>query len=191
MTKEKSGKYWVTWANVHAKNSSQVDDLNDDFKPKVKAFIKALEDGGATVKVKATKRNKKRAYLFHWSWKIYLGKCKASDASTLAGVNINWDLGDDEKSKAGAKEMVVGFGLATPPKSVFAPSMTSNHIAGKAIDMEISWKGKINVKKQDGTEVSVDYNPNVKLNTVLHTIGASYGVKKLVKDAPHWSSNGK
>ncbi|NOY71814.1 MAG: hypothetical protein GXP14_05465 [Gammaproteobacteria bacterium] len=191
MATTKSGKYWVTWANTHAKNSSKINDLDATFKPKVKDFIKALEDGGATVKIKATKRNKKRAYLFHWSWKIYLGKCKASDATKLAGVDIKWDHGDAAKSKAGAKEMVTGFNLAVPPKSVFAPSMTSNHISGKAIDMEITWKGKIKVKKKDGTEVFVDFKSNVKLNTILHSIGASYGVKKLVKDAPHWSSDGK
>lgn len=191
MATKDSGKYWVTWANVHAKNSLKVDDLEANFKPKVEAFIKALEDGGATVNVKATKRNKKRAYLFHWSWKISLGKCNASDATALTGVDINWDHGDDTKSKAAAKELVTGFGLATPPKSVFPPSMTSNHIKGKAIDMDITWEGSITVKKKDGTDVPVDFNSDVGLNTTLHSIGESYGVKKLVKDAPHWSSDGK
>lgn len=57
--------------------------------------------------------------------------------------------------------------------------------------MEITWKGTIDVKKKDGTKVSVEFKNDVKLNTVLHSIGASYGVKKLLKDAPHWSSDGK
>jgi len=188
---KKSGKYWVTWANSHAKNSSKIDDLEAAFKTNVKDFIKALEDGGANVDVEATKRNKKRAYLFHWSWKIYLDKSKASDATTLAGVDIEWEHGDEAKNKAGAKEMVNGFGLAVPPKSVFAPSMSSNHINGKAIDMDITWTGTIKVKKKDGSEVSIAYESDVKLNTVLHTVGASYGVKKLLKDAPHWSIDGK
>lgn len=191
MATKDSGKYWVTWANVHAKNSLKVDDLEANFKPKAEAFIKALEDGGATVNVKATKRNKKRANLFHWSWKISLGKCNASDATALTGVDINWDHGNDTKSKAAAKELVTGFGLATPLKSVFPPSMTSNHIKGKAIDMDITWEGSITVKKKDGTDVPVDFNSDVGLNTTLHSIGESYGVKKLVKDAPHWSSDGK
>ena len=176
---------------MNAKNSLKIDDIEVNFKPKVEAFIKALQDGGATVKVKATKRNKKRAYLFHWSWKISLGKCKAADATILAGVDIDWVHADDAKSKAAAKELVTGFGLATPPKSVFAPSITSNHIKGKAIDMDITWEGTIKVKQKDGTETSVDFNSDVKLNTTLHSIGASYGVKKLLKDAPHWSSDGK
>ena len=187
----KSGKYWVTWSNTHAKNSSSVDDLEVAFKAKAKAFIKALEDAGATVKVSATKRSDKRAYLFHWSWKISLGKAKPSDATKKVGVDIEWDHGDLAKSKAGAKEMVSGFGLAVPPRSTNAPSLTSNHIAGKAIDMTITWTGKIKVKKKDGTTAEVQYMSNVNANTMLHTVGESYGVKKLKTDAPHWSHNGR
>lgn len=73
----KSGKYWVTWANVHAKNSNKVDDLEITFRTNVKAFIKALTDAGATVDISTTKRSDKRAYLFHWSWKISQGKVQA------------------------------------------------------------------------------------------------------------------
>jgi len=191
---QKSGKYWVTWANSHAKISKKISDLESSFKKNVEAFIKALKDAGATkvsVDIDTTKRSKKRAYLFHWSWKISLGKCKPSDPTKMIGVDIEWDHGDDKKSKAGAKEMVDGFGLAVPPKSTNAPALNSNHIAGKAIDMTITWKGTIKVKKKDNTEVSITYMANVNSNTNLHTVGASYGVKKLKTDAPHWSYNGK
>lgn len=109
----------------------------------------------------------------------------------MAGVDVQWDHGDDAKSKAGAKEMVSGFGLAVPPKSTNAPGLKSNHISGKAIDMNIKWTGKIKVKKKDNTEVEVTYMQNVNSNTVLHAIGESYGVKKLKTDAPHWSYNGR
>lgn len=187
----KSGKSWVAWADTHAKNSSSVDDLEADFKTKAKAFIKALEDAGAAVKVSATRRSEKRAYLFHWSWKIALGKAKPSDATMMAGVDIEWDHGDAAKSKAAAKEMVNGFGLAVPPRSNVAPSLTSNHIAGKAIDMTITWKGTIKVKKKDGKSVDVKFVPKANSNTVLHTVGESYGVKKLKSDEPHWSHNGR
>ncbi|MBW2742700.1 MAG: hypothetical protein JRE64_28715, partial [Deltaproteobacteria bacterium] len=111
----KSGTYWITWANAHAKNSNKVDDLEASFKSNVKAFIKALTDAGATVDISTTKRSDKRAYLFHWSWKISQSKCKPSDAKKMIGVDIEWDHGDDKKSKAGALEMVKGFGLAVPP----------------------------------------------------------------------------
>jgi hypothetical protein len=190
MAKTKSGKYWVTWANAHAKNSDSVDDLVDPFKSNAKAFIKALEDAGAKVKVTSTLRHANRAYLFHWSWKIALGKAKPSDATAKLGVDIEWDHGDAAKSKAGAQEMVTGFGLAVPPKSNVAPSLNSVHIAGKAIDMDITWTGVLKVCKKDGTTVDVVFMADPNANTKLHTVGESYGVKKLKNDAPHWSHDG-
>jgi len=190
MAKTLSGKYWIAWANTNAKNSNSIDDLVDPFKTNVKAFIAALEAAGATVKVGSTRRDAKRAYLFHWSWLIGLEKIKASEAKAMTGVDINWDHGDAAKSKAGAKEMIDGFGLAVPPKSTVAPSLTSNHIAGKAIDMDITWTGELKVKKKDGTVVSVPFVANPNSNHKLHAVGESYSVKKHKTDAPHWSVDG-
>lgn len=187
----KSGKFWVTWANQNATHSNKIDDLEAGFRTKVKEFVKALEDAGAKVDVTVTTRSPKRAYLFHWSWKIGLGKAKPSDAAKMAGVDIQWDHGDLAQSIAGAKEMIAGFGLAVPPRSINAPALNSNHIRGTAIDMTITWTGKINVKNKAGKLVEVTFMPNVNANTVLHQIGASYGVKKLSTDAPHWSHDGR
>jgi hypothetical protein len=190
--KQKSGVYWVTWANAHAPDSKSVDDLDDTFKTNVKAFIKALQDAGAKVDPEKinTLRSAKRAYLFHWCWLIGLDKAKASEATEMAGVDIEWDHGDEEASKKGANDMIIHFGLAVPQKSIVAPALDSNHIQGKAIDMEITWNGTIKIKKKDGTEVSVEFMADVNKNTTLHDVGASYGVKKLTKDAPHWSTDG-
>ncbi len=190
MAKTKSGTFWVTWANVNAKNSTSVEDLVEPFKSNAKAFIKALRDAGASVSVSTTRRSDKRAYLFHWCWKIGLGKAKASGATAMAGVDIEWDHGDAAKSKQGAKEMISGFGLAVPPNSTNAPALLSNHILGKAIDMDIAWTGTLKVKKKDGTGESVLFMADVNKNTKLHAVGASYGVKKLATDAPHWSLDG-
>ncbi len=190
MAKTLSGKYWVTWANVHATNSTSLDDLDPKFREHLDDFIAALEEAGATVKVTATRRDAKRAYLFHWSWLIYLGRSRPKAATSRVGVDIEWDHGDLAKSKAGAKEMVTGFGLALPPKSKVAPALQSNHIAGKAVDMHITWDGKIAIKKKDGHEVNVSFMEDVNANTKLHQVGASYGVHKLTTDAPHWSVNG-
>jgi hypothetical protein len=190
-TKSKSGSYWVTWANAHATASNDVDDLVDPFKSNVKDFIQALQDAGATVTVGETKRSDKRAYLFHWCWLIGLGKKKASDADEMVGVEIDWDHGNDQDSKDGAKEMIDGFGLAVPPASTNAPALNSNHIAGKAIDMDITWQGTIKIKKKDGTEVLVAYKADVNQNTDLHAVGDSYSVIKLTTDAPHWSVDGR
>lgn len=87
--------------------------------------------------------------------------------------------------------MVSGFKLAVPPKSTNAPALASNHIAGKAIDMDITWDGDLNVKRKDGTVVTLQYMSDPNLNTKLHTVGESYRVKKLKTDAPHWSSDGQ
>ena len=190
-TKTKSGVSWVTWASAHAQDSDSVDDLDDGFKANVNDFIKALKDAGATVKTANTLRSKQRAYLFHWCWLIGLGKAKASEATEMAGVDIEWDHGKEEDSKKGANEMITHFGLAVPPKSENAPALDSRHIEGKAIDMEITWEGKIKIRKKDGTEVSVEFKSDVNTNATLHEVGASYGVKKLTTDAPHWSTDGR
>lgn len=187
----KSGTYWVTWANAYAINSDKIDELAPGFRGNVKQFIKALTDAGAKVSVSATRRSAARAYLFHWSWKISQAKCKPSDATKMTGVDIEWDHGDDNKSRAGALEMVNGFGLAIPPNSTNPPSLTSNHITGDAIDMTITWAGTIKVKQKSGTETPITFTSNIMTNAALHKVGASYGVKKLTTDAPHWSLNGR
>jgi len=186
----KSGSFWVTWANAHAKNSSNLEDLKSPFKDNVKSFKQALETAGAKVNVKATKRSDKRAYLFHWAWKIGLGKSKASEATKMIGVDIQWDHGDEAASKKSAREMIDGFGLAIPPASTNAPALASKHISGSALDMDIIWTGTMKVKKKDGSEVSVIFMSDVNKSFALHQVGASYGVIKLKTDAPHWSGDG-
>jgi hypothetical protein len=186
----KSGIYWVTWANVHAVASSSTNDLVEPFRGSVTAFVNALTAATAKVDITETRRSDKRAYLFHWCWLVGLGQKKASEVPPKIGVDIQWDHGDDAKSKQGAKDMIAGFGLAVPPVSTVAPATMSNHIAGKAVDMKIKWTGTITVAKKVGGTESIVFMPNVNLNTKLHAVGASYGVKKLVTDAPHWSFNG-
>lgn len=186
-----SGIYWVNWANVNAKNSKSLNDLQSPFKENVTEFINALTDAGATVRINATRRSDKRAYLFHWSWLIAMGKIKPLEAERGINVNINWDLGNDRDSEHAALEMVHGFGLAVPPNSFVAPSLHSNHITGKAIDMDIFWTGSINIAKSDGTILNVSYKDNVKDNPQLHAIGESYSVYKLDTDEPHWSYDGR
>lgn len=190
MAKTFSGKSWVAWADIHAVNSEDLDDLVEPFRANAKGFIAALEAAGATVAVSATLRPAKRAYLFHYSWLIGLGKLKPKAAKAKLGVDIEWDHGDAAKSKAGALEMIRGFGLAVPPNSLVAPAVDSNHIAGKAIDMSIAWTGELEVAKKDGKTVKVPFVDNANKNTRLHAVGASYGLKKHLTDKPHWSVDG-
>lgn len=187
----RSGAHWVVWANIHARNSRRIEDLDASFRRDVEAFIAALEAAGARVEVSATRRSPKRAYLFHWSWKIANRKCRPADADPMAGVGIRWDHGDDAASRTGALEMTRGFGLAMPPRSVYAPALTSNHIAGRAIDMTVRWNGTLELSRKDGPTVRIAWTPDVNANLALHDVGASYGVRKLRSDAPHWSFNGR
>jgi hypothetical protein len=188
---DKSGKFWVTWANANALSSSKIEDLAEPFRSQATAFIAAMREAGATVGVNVTRRSEKRAYLFHWSWKIALNQGKPSDATPMAGVDIQWDHGNDASSRQGAQEMVTGFGLAVPPRSTKAPGLRSNHIDGEAIDMDITWLGTIQVKNKPGVRTPITFMPDVDANIGLHQLGASYGVLKLVGDAPHWSLNGR
>ena len=167
----------TTWSPISARRS--------------KPSSRRLKDAGATVAISATRRSDKRAYLFHWCWRIGLRKAKPSEATAMPGVPIEWNHGDRQKSIEGAKEMIGGFGLAVPPHSTVAPSLASNHIAGKAIDMDITWTGTLKVKKKDGTVVEVPYVSDPNANVKLHQVGESYGVKKLTSDKPHWSYNGR
>ncbi|MBX3443884.1 MAG: hypothetical protein KF774_15865 [Planctomyces sp.] len=190
MAKTKSGKYWVDWANEHAQTSASVVDLAPPFKGRVEAFIEALEAAGATVHIEATRRDPRRAYLFHWSWRIGLGKAKPSEAKPMAGVEIEWDHGSDAASREGAMEIVRGFNLAIPPRSNVPPALHSHHLAGTAIDMDIAWNGILRVKLKNGREQTVPWMSDPNKNIKLHKVGASYGVRKLATDAPHWSSTG-
>jgi hypothetical protein len=211
-----SGEQWYDWANIHAVNSYSTATLASSFRPLVEEFIKALEDGGATVEIGSTLRAKMRAYFFHWAWLIHvcgndpsqaptscleyssIAAVKCYDGTTSPAVapctvdpKIQWDHGNDAASKQGAKIMVEKFGLEVPPESTNTPSLVSKHISGLAIDMKVLWSGTKTFKKKDGTDVDIEWTGTQNSNTALHALGASYGVKKLVTDEPHWSDTGK
>lgn len=187
----KSGKYWLEWADKNAPQINDIKTLESNFQSKVIAFKETLEQAGAKVDVRETRRSVKRAYLYHWCWRIAEKKCRAKDATKISGVDIIWDHGNDEDSIKGAKVMESGFRLAPYPRSKIPPSPKSLHIQGEAVDMAIIWVGEIEVKRKDGTKVKIYYNNNPNLNTVLIEVGKSYGVIKNTKDGIHWSKNGK
>ncbi len=185
--KNLSGLDWFKKNQSKYPNSSKVSDLSGSFKTAVQKFITAMEDAGAKVTVSSTKRDASRAHLMHYAWKVAKGQIKAAKVPKLSGVDIEWDHGDDKKSQAAAQEMIgsKGFNMA------HIASLTSNHIKGTAIDMTISWSGKLKIKDATGKDVEIIKGSKDGGNKELHTVGKSYGVKKLVSDPPHWSSDGK
>jgi hypothetical protein len=177
----------AAWWHAHEgkyPNSTSVDSLSDLFRPRLKAFIAALEEAGATVNIEAARRDKTRAFIMHYSWLVANGGILPKKVPKLEGLSIIWDHGNLKASKQGAKEMVKLFDMA------HIAALGSNHIAGNAVDMGITWSGKLKVKNAKGKEVSIGAPRSGSKNTVLHTVGASYKVFKLVKDPPHWSHNG-
>jgi len=182
-----SGKSWVS----EFPTSKSLDDLDNNFKDAMQKFINALTEAGANITINTTRRPKERAYLMHWSWKIVKENYDASNIPAEPGVNINWWHEDQETSKSAAQEMVDGYGINNLG---VAPSLTSRHIEGKAIDMSISWSGDIKIKKNDGSEETITTSPNDGTNSKLIEVGASYGVihfKDVEKDKPHWSTDGR
>jgi hypothetical protein len=179
-----SGADW--WhANQHKyPNSSEISDLTPAFATAVGAFIRALEAAGATVVVTTTLRHHLRAYLMHYSWQVANGEIEARRVPLERDVPIIWDHGNEEASRSAAREMLALFGIVHPA------SLISNHIRGKAVDMKIRWTDAMLVRNGRGHNVRIDRPRNDASNSDLHAIGDTYGVRKLLKDAPHWSHNG-
>ena len=179
-----SGATW--WQANQAKfpNSNDIAELDPGFRTKVESFLAALAAANATVRVAATRRNASRAALMHWSFKLSKGKAKAKDIPAIANCDINWVHSDEKDSQKAAKEMVDLFQI------VFQPSLSSLHIRGLAVDMNISWTGTLSIVDGKGVTREITTPLSGASNTDLHKVGATYGVIKLLSDKPHWSSTG-
>ncbi len=181
-TKELSGKIWVQ----RFPTSKLVSDLISPFRENIINFNKALTDAGAVISIGATFRPTERAFLMYTSYRISRKLIEPENAGSLPGVNIEWVHLTLEESIAAANEMVKGYGIVSPP------AFPSNHSGKTAIDMNITWVGKLKIKKADNTNVEIEAPTDSKFNDLpaLHQVAASYGVKKLIGDYPHWSDNG-
>jgi hypothetical protein len=184
--REPSGPKWVK----RFPTSRSTATLVPDFRQKCEAFLAALKAAGATVTINATLRPPERAHLMRFSFLIHAGEIDPDDVPEKPGVNIDWvhrrsdGKPDMAKSRAAASAMVDAYDIA------FEPSLTSLHIFGKAIDMNVSWSGTLKIKQANGSTRSISSQPKTGLNTELWEVGATYGVIKLPKDKPHWSSTG-
>jgi hypothetical protein len=181
-----SGKDWWRANQARYPNSQDIDDLEPGFRSNVEVFVGSLRDAGATVRVTSTRRNATRAFLMHYSWRLAYGDVDPGDIPKRAGLDIEWDHGDLDKSRQAAKEMVNLFGM------VQIASLTSNHIRGKAIDMNISWKDTLVLTRPSPLLARIESSPRTGQNRELHEIAATtFSVRKLVSDRPHWSYNGR
>lgn len=192
-TRELSGAAWV----ARFPTSRSTDDLASPFRENCAAFLAALRAAGARVTVSATLRPPNRAYLMHWAWRIVNQQYDPRTVPRRAGVEVRWDhIGaggeyDPVASVAAARDMVNGYGIG---RLRVAPSLTSRHIEGNAIDMSISWEGNLDIEDVSGNQVLISSQPRDGMNEDLHSVGAGYGVIKFhggARDRPHWSTDGR
>ena len=204
--KRLSGKHWKAIADEKWPGSDSVDKLSDGFKPKAQAFLDMLAANSISHEISATLRPKELSYLFHYCLEVASGRMKPKDVPTQAGVDINWDHGDDAKSKAGAQEMADAFGL------VGIAAHPSNHNGGDAMDMKLDFSkntkdGKNELKYKQGDKdvprtIKIDDEARVGVSAKgkkianiadreLSKAGADFGVKRGIDtDIVHWSLTG-
>jgi hypothetical protein len=182
-----SGIEWIS----KFPGSRSIDDLELGFRRRVKRFIYALKQAGAEVRISSTIRSPEHAYLMHWSWKIVKQNYDPRLIPPMKNVNISWWHGDIIKSKKAAQEIVTGFGI---DHLKVPPALRSRHTERKAIDMNISWRGTLIIKGFDQAKRVINSAPRDGTNPDLINVGRTYGVihfKNVLKDKPHWSTDGR
>lgn len=182
-----SGETWWRANQAKYQNRRGLEYLEGSFKENATRFVSAMRKAGATISIGSTLRHKTRAHLMHYSWQLSKGNVRAADVPSLSGLSIEWDHSDESASRKAAGKMKQLFNMA------YNASLTSNHIRGHAVDMTITWKGDLTVEIPGRVEAEVIRSSprNGAGNRQLHQLGREFGLKKLVKDAPHWSHNGR
>jgi len=171
--------------------SRHIHDLAHPFQNKVTLFVHALRLAGAHIHISATFRPPQRAYLMHYCFLIGRKDMDPRKVPPFKGVDIQWAhqnaLGqfDALASKNAALQMVEAYQI------VHKPVLCSRHSEGHAIDMTITWPHKLTITDAKGQKILIETLPHDGSgNAMLHDVGATYGVHKLLKDPPHWSSDG-
>jgi hypothetical protein len=177
---ELSGPGWVDLFPT----SQSLEDLIEPFRSRIEAFIAALTDAGASVRVAATYRPDERAFLMHYAYLVAKNKLSPAEVPVHKNLAINWVHPTESESQQAAQQMVDGYGI------LYAPAYPSNHTGRTAVDMHIDWTGTLTVRDHDGNAVTISDAPNDGTHPHLARVGATYGVIKLTTDPPHWSENG-
>lgn len=186
--REPSGPLWVS----RFPGNASPDQCIEPFRSDLKAFLAALTAAGAHVDIAATYRPPERAYLMHWSWKIARNLVDPRAAETMAGVDIDWvhrtAAGDVDipRSRSAASQMVSLYGV------VAQPALISRHTERRAVDMDISWAGSLDIQNAGGGVSRISMEPRSGMNAELIQVGEGYGVIKAQFDGdpPHWSEDG-
>ncbi|MFX1766901.1 LysM peptidoglycan-binding domain-containing protein [Paraburkholderia sp. A1RI-2L] len=184
---EPSGAVWCS----RFPGSAELNSLNDSFRPKASAFIKAMRDAGISVRINAAFRPIQRSYLMYHAFRIAKGIERPNQVPMRAGVHIDWVHRNTNgnmdllQSVEAAKEMCRGYGLNihSSNQMVGIPG-SSRHNFGAAIDLNIS--GYTGKRIKDTTDAWVLLNSFEDLEHV----GRQYGVIYFQRENMHWSDNG-
>jgi hypothetical protein len=143
----------------------------------------------------------------HYSWRIAYNGFNPQDVPDIPGVGIIWIHRDingnysSELSIQAARDMVNAYKISRDLDT--APAITSRHISGLAVDINIRWENlnddtRIFIIDKSGqiievkrTNKSKTYDAN--LDPAIIEAGRSYGVIKFhnpTKDPVHWSNDG-
>jgi hypothetical protein len=126
----------------------------------------------------------------HYAWEIARAGADPSRVPGMAGVSIDWVHRDAHgavdlaASRRAAEEMVQAYRMR------YHAALHSRHSEGRAIDMSIGWSGDLHIRDAAGRVVTIHSGTRDGNNPQLHQVGGSYGVRKLVRDQPHWSDDG-
>jgi len=180
-----SGLIWVQ----RYPGSVSLDDLLPDFARSVRAFLDALREAGARVRIAATFRPPERAWLMHWCWLIASDKVDPAKVPALNGVDIDWQhlagkAPDAAAAHKAASQMATAYGIR------YAPALVSRHTQRRAIDMSIGWEGALAIRGANGAAHQIATGPRTGQNGNLIAVAQSFGVRKLLNDPPHWSDDG-
>lgn len=151
---ELSGLIWVG----RFPGSNSASDLIPSFRTNLESFLAALKAAGASIHISATLRPPERAYLMHYAWGIARDSINPSTVPSMPGVDIEWahrlpdGTIDSAKSKQAAEEMIGPSGY----NMVQRAALTSRHTEGRAVDMNISWKESLVIKKKDCSGITIN-----------------------------------
>ena len=90
----------------------------------------------------------------------------------MDGTFIEWWHGDQAKSVQAARGMVAGFGIGGLKNP---PVLESKETRGLAVEMAITWSGKLTVVDGGGKRRTYRGGPRNSTNRALIRIGKSFG----------------
>lgn len=180
-----SGLIWVQ----RYPGSVSLDDLVPDFARSVRAFLAALREAGARVRIAATFRPPERAWLMHWCWLIANDQVAPSKVPAMSGVDIDWQhlatkAPDMVAAHRAASQMATAYGIR------YAPALVSRHTQRRAIDMSVGWDNALAIRDASGATRQIASGPRTGQNKSLIAVARTFGVRKLFSDPPHWSDDG-